>query len=101
MPNRKPPPRRPKGTPKTGGRKKGTPNRATVEAKAFFTRVVNDRVYQRNFLKAMRDRTAGPMEAIAWYYAAGKPKDRIELGADATLHDLIREAVKGPPMPPP
>src|SRR6185503_7245506 len=35
-------------------------------------------------------------EQMIWHYAKGKPKDRVEFGADKSLADLIREAVQLP-----
>jgi hypothetical protein len=32
---------------------------------------------------------------MLWYDAAGKPSERVELGADKTLADLVREAIEG------
>lgn len=36
--------------------------------------------------------TAGAMEPVVWYYAKGKPKEPVELGADKSLAYLIAEA---------
>ena len=84
------------------GRPKGAQNRATVEAKAFWTKVVTDPTYQRNLQKRFNAGTVPPaVETMAWYYAAGKPKERVELGADKTLADLVLEAVNGPRPDPP
>ena len=37
---------RAKGTPKTGGRKRGTPNKTTSDLKEWITRLINDNVEQ-------------------------------------------------------
>ena len=37
------------------------------------------------------------VECFIWYYAKGRPKDRVELGADKTLAQLVREAIEGTP----
>ena len=80
------------------GRPKGAKNRATVEAKAFWTGIVTDQAYVKKLQERFRNGTVPPaVETMAWYYAAGKPKERVELGADKTLADLVLEAVNGKP----
>jgi hypothetical protein len=74
------PPGRPKGTPKTGGRKKGTPNKATVEAKAACSAIVDDPVYRSNLLERARAGLLPPgVETMLWHYAKGKPKETVQL----------------------
>lgn len=76
------------------GRRPGIPNRATLEAKAFFAHLLTDEVYTKNLLKRLRDGTCAPaVETMAFYFVCGKPKERIEFGADKTLADLVKEAV--------
>ncbi len=53
---------RPKGTPKTGGRKKGTPNKATVKAK--------------DEIAAVADRLGGVDRLVAWVQE-DPPNERI------------------------
>ena len=48
---RRPPPPRPRGLPKTGGRKKGTPNKATVEIKEFCRDLFERPLFRKNLLK--------------------------------------------------
>jgi hypothetical protein len=92
----------PKGVPfekgdKRAGRPKGVPNKATVEAKAFCTKLLKDRRYITSLWRRIKADTLPPaVETMLWYYAAGKPKERVELGADKTLADLVREAINGP-----
>jgi len=83
---------RKKGTPKTGGRKRGTPNKVTTEAKAACNEIVDNPDYRAALLARMIDGEAGAMEPIVWYYAKGKPKERVELGADKDLAQLVLEA---------
>jgi hypothetical protein len=92
MGNRKTTRGRQKGTPKTGGRRRGTLNKATREAKALCNAIVDDPRYLKNLKARMIDGDAGAMEPIVWYYAKGKPKERVELGADKSLAYLIAEA---------
>lgn len=82
------------GNPK--GRKPGVPNKATTEAKLAANLMVDDGIYRRNLLKAMRKRTVAPaVETMLWYYAKGKPKERVEFGADKSLYQLVKEAREG------
>ena len=79
---------------KGGGRQKGVPNRVTLEMKKFSTLLLTDPVYQKNLQKRLRAGTLAPaVETMLYYYAAGKPKERIEVGADKTLADLVGEAI--------
>jgi hypothetical protein len=76
-------PGRPKGTPKTGGRKKGTPNKATVEARAFASSIVDDPKYQANLRKrALAGKLKPQIEAMLWHYAKGKPVERYQFVGD-------------------
>lgn len=86
MPRRNPP-GRPKGTPKTGGRQKGTTNKATQEAKSLASAIVHNRAYLRNLAERVNAGTAPHMETLLWHYAHGKPKEMIEL--DATLRGNV------------
>lgn len=79
MSNRRPP-GRPKGTPKTGGRAKGTPNKATVEVREVARRLVEDPEYQDRFKRRLLAGELAPgVEQMLWAYAYGKPKETIEL----------------------
>lgn len=80
-----------KGTRKTGGRQKGTPNKVTAEVREAAEAMIDDPVY-RDKLKAdlQRRKVAPPVEQMLWYYAKGKPKETIEhqgIGANPTLAD--------------
>lgn len=74
------PPGRPKGTPKTGGRVKGTPNKATVEVRQLCQRLLDDPDYQDRFKRRLiAGELAAGMEQTVWAYAYGKPKETVEL----------------------
>lgn len=58
---RTPPPVWPKGTrPPNSGRKKGTPNRSSVEVKALVSQLVNDVAYQHQLRDDFRRRKVAP-----------------------------------------
>ena len=92
-------PRRPKGMAKTGGRKKGTPNRATVELREFFSSVVRDPAYRARLIAKARLGTLPPAIEIAlWQYEVGKPTEHIDQQlnvsvqhASETLAKLVRK----------
>lgn len=64
---------------KTGGRKKGTPNRAGGEVEARCRALIESTTYQDYFQRRLSDGTLPPMlEKMAWEYAYGKPVERLE-----------------------
>ncbi len=71
---------------KTGGRKKGTLNKATTAAREACAEIVDDPVYRKKLLAAARARTLPPaVETMLWHYAKGKPKEAVQ-EHDQTLH---------------
>ena len=70
---------RPKGTPKTGGRQRGTPNKATVEAKQACAEIVDDPQYRARLVERARAGALAPaVETMLWHYAKGRPREIIE-----------------------
>ena len=91
---RKPPPPHPKGAPRTpgSGRKRGTPNRKTVELRELMLALSGDVEYQKKFIKAFRERKLHPSTEIkVWEYAIGKPKELIELSAKVAIDEKLAE----------
>ena len=76
---KKPPPIWPKGTrPPNSGRKKGVPNKISVEARTLASQLVNDVIYQTKLRDDFRRRRAHPtIEALIWTYHLGKPPQAI------------------------
>ena len=71
---------RKKGTPKTGGRKMGTPNKATVEVRTWARGVVEDPQVQATTLESARSGRLAPAVLIELlHYAYGKPKDTTDV----------------------
>jgi len=61
---------------KTGGRRLGSPNRATVEARAACAELVDDPDYRRSLARRLLLGKLSPaLECMLWHYAKGKPKD--------------------------
>ncbi|MDA1095387.1 MAG: DUF5681 domain-containing protein [Acidobacteria bacterium] len=60
------------------GRAPGTRNKVTREAREAAERLVDDPEYREALRVRMIDGTAGAMEALMWFYAKGKPAERVE-----------------------
>ena len=76
------------GNPK--GRARGTRNRATVEAREFASRLIDDPEYRDSLRERLLAGSAGAIEILLWHYAKGRPIERVETGAPnafATLTD--------------
>lgn len=85
---RRPPPAHAKGTPRTpgSGRRRGTPNRKTVELRQLMGILAGDIEYQERFSRAFRQRRLHPStEQRVWEYAIGKPKEQIEMSAKLSM----------------
>jgi hypothetical protein len=90
---RKAPPVWPKGTrPPNSGRKKGVPNRITVEAKQLVAQLVNDVAYQHKLRDDFRRRKVPPaVEVLIWNYHLGKPPQTIEMNGTLEMSARIEE----------
>lgn len=79
MANRKRVGRR-KGTPKTGGRKAGTPNKSTTEVANMCRRIVTSAAYRKQLMaRAASGKIAPAVECMLWHYTYGKPKETTVL----------------------
>ncbi len=74
---------------KTGGRQKGTVNKATAEVRAVCAAIVDDATYRKNLTaRARRGELAPAIEAMLWHYAFGKPKDSLDVTVGHAGGDL-------------
>src|SRR5437867_2638617 len=65
---------------KTGGRRPGSLNKVTVEAKEFCASIVDDPQYQAKLrARALAGNLPPALEAMIWHYAKGKPKEQVDL----------------------
>jgi len=65
------------------------PNKVTAEAKAC-NELVDDRTYRVALRKRLIAGELAPaVECMLWWYAKGKPTERLDLGADQSLAELI------------
>ena len=62
-----------------GGRKPGTLNKTTLEARAIATAIVTDARYLRRLMQRARAGELGAMEPLLWYFSYGRPIDRVAL----------------------
>lgn len=84
-----------KGGAKTGGRRKGTPNKATEDIKSFARRILEDPTYR---LRVLTDARAGTLhstiEARLYDYAYGRPKETVSLEASDSLAAVLERTVR-------
>ena len=84
---------------KTGGRKKGTPNKATADARAACALIVDDPTYRRNLLaRAQRGELPPAVETMLWAYAHGKPTQALDVeiaGPDVPAFVFVDSGVTG------
>ncbi len=91
---RRPPPPHPRGTPRTpgSGRRRGTPNRKTVELRALMGVLAGDVDYQHRLREDFRRRRVHPtVETLVWSHVIGKPTERVQLSADVTMNQKLDE----------
>ena len=91
---RRPPPPHPRGTPRTpgSGRKRGTPNRKTVELRALMGVLAGDVDYQHRLREDFRRRRVHPtVETLVWSHVIGKPTERVQLSADVTMNQKLEQ----------
>lgn len=93
--------RKPRGKPfpkgvsaNPAGRPVGAKNRATKDAKEFCSELVDSPEYREALRLRLLNGTAGPMEALAWAYAKGKPVDRVETGGPGAFADVGTDELK-------
>lgn len=89
---RKLPPPHPRGMARTAGsgRKRGTPNRKTVELRVLMGAMAGDIDYQRKLTHDFRKRRLHPSTEIKiWEYALGRPKEQLELSANVTMNEQM------------
>ena len=71
------------------GRKKGVPNKATLELKAFTDSLLADPNYQKNVIARVMAGEADHIERFMWEHRFGKPKEQIEVSG--TVQHEYRE----------
>jgi hypothetical protein len=79
---------------KVGGRKKGTPNKATVEIKEFARSILEDPLYQKRLRGRVMQGKASQIEVLLFHYAYGKPKEHFAVERSFTLEELVTGSVR-------
>ena len=90
------------GHKKVGGRKAGTPNRLTEDAREFARRFLGDADYQRSLQRRLIRGQAPRIELHLWELAFGKPRVESEEapdGADSSAGLAEILAKLGEPKP--
>ena len=77
------------GRKKTGGRTKGTPNKATVEIKELAREILEDPAYQKRLRVRIIRGEAERIETLLYHYAYGKPAETITASQGASLEELV------------
>ena len=76
------------------GRRPGTQNRRTIEVREVCSRLVEDPIYLESLRRRMIAGTAGAMEPLMWFYAKGKPVDRVETGPPGAFAELTNDELR-------
>ena len=76
------------------GRRPGTQNKRTIEVRELCTRLLAHPDYLPSLQKRLIAGVAGPMEAVVWAYAFGRPPDRVERGVPGAFAELTNEELK-------
>lgn len=74
---------------KVGGRKQGTPNKATVEIKEFARNILEDPAYQKRLRVRIIQGKAERIEALLYHYAYGKPSENLTASQGTSLAELV------------
>jgi len=75
-----------KGKPKTGGRKRGTSNKATPEIKEFARSLLESPNYRASLKKRVICGKAPKIEELLYHYAYGRPVERTDItGEDGAI----------------
>jgi hypothetical protein len=71
------------------GRRPGSKNKVATEARAFAAAVISDADYRESvWRRIFNDELPPQIEALLWYYTAGKPVERVNLTDETDHEDL-------------
>lgn len=73
------------------GKRRGTPNRVTIEAREAAALIVDDPEYRASLAARVIAGQAPQMEALLWAYAKGRPVERVEQGGPGAFAQLANE----------
>ena len=79
--------------PRSPGRTRARPRKATLEIKDFYSKFFNSTEYRDSLKQRILKGKAMPIETLGYYYLYGKPKERVQLlngqGEDLRYDDLL------------
>lgn len=76
------------------GKRKGTRNGVTVEAREAAALIVDDPEYRASLAARVIAGQAPHMEPLLWAYAKGRPVQRIEQGTPGAFTELTNEELR-------
>lgn len=76
------------------GRRPGTQNKRTTEARELCTGLLAHPDYLPSLQKRLIAGTAGAMEPLVWAYAFGRPVDRVETGSPGEFAQMSNDELK-------
>ena len=76
------------------GKRRGTANRVTIEAREAAALIVDCVEYRESLRMRVIAGQAPHMEALLWAYAKGRPVDRIEHGGPAAFDKLTDDELR-------
>jgi hypothetical protein len=72
------------------GRPRGLPNRTTVEVRNFARDLLTSEAYRASARRRILRGEAPHLETLLYYYAFGKPKERLDVRMEGLLAHLVR-----------
>jgi hypothetical protein len=76
------------------GRRPGTRNKVTTDAREAASRLVDDPEYRASLRQRMIDGTAGGVELLMWYYAKGRPVRPMD-DSHGALDEMTNSELRG------
>lgn len=75
---------------KTGGRRRGTPNKTSTDIGAACRQLVDDAEYRQYFKhRLMVGQLPPALEAMAWHYAYGKPPETLTVDGEIEVKTTV------------
>lgn len=84
-----------KGKRKTGGRKRGTPNKVQPEVRDFYLSVFRDLTYQNKLRQCIYAGKSPKAELYGLQLLGGKPTETVNVHGLSALTDILRRVKSG------
>ncbi len=82
-----------KGHAKLGGRRGGTPNRATRDVREMFRAIFEDPAYAKSLRERILSGKAPTLEVLGFHYVFGKPREIALPEEDAASADAVNQSL--------